>query len=388
MIILGIETSCDETAAAVIEGKNKKIKVLSSIVSSQINIHKKYGGVVPEVAAREHVLQILPVINEAFKKANIKREEVSIKIKAIAVTAGPGLITSLQVGVETAKVLSYVWKIPAIAINHIEGHIYANFIHKFPISPCFAKRGGAGNFQFPIIILTVSGGHTMLVLMTNHGEYKTIGETRDDAAGEALDKAANLLGLDYPGGPAIAAQTEKFIKQHSKISNFQTNFKFSPPWQDPDDNKMHKKVVGQISKIKLPRPMINSANFDFSFSGLKTALLYKLKKDKEWQKQIPEYAIEFQQAIIDVLISKTIKAAKKFEAKTTMLTGGVSANHELRKQITEAMKTKMPNSEFLIPDLKYTTDNAAMVATAGYFKARKKDFTPWQKLKADCNLEL
>jgi N6-L-threonylcarbamoyladenine synthase len=386
MKILGIETSCDETAAAVIDGQKNKINVLSNIVSSQIDIHKKYGGVVPEVAAREHVLNILPVINEALEKANIKRQAAPKKIKAIAVTTGPGLITSLQVGVETAKVLSYIWQLPICSINHIEGHIYANFIG----SRTKANRSepSKSNIKFPAVILTVSGGHTMLVLMTGHGKYQTISETRDDAAGEAFDKAAKLLGIGYPGGPAIAAEAEKFIKQHSKISNFQTNFKFSPPWRDPDDNKMHKKVAGQISKIKLPRPMINSANFDFSFSGLKTALLYKLKKDKEWQKQIPEYATEFQQAIIDVLISKTIKAAKKFEAKTVMLTGGVSANLELRKQITEAMKIKMPNSEFLIPDLKYTTDNAVMVATAGYFKAQKKDFTPWTKLKTDPNLEL
>lgn len=353
MKILGIETSCDETAAAVIQGQKNKITVLSNIISSQINLHKKYGGVVPEVAAREHVLQILPVINEALEKTQIKRQQASKKIKAIAVVTGPGLITSLQVGIETAKVLSYVWHLPVCAINHIEGHIYANFIDN-------------RNIKLPAIILTASGGHTILALMKEHNRYQTIGETRDDAAGEAFDKAAKLLGLGYPGGPAIATEADKFIKQHPKISNYKL----------------------RITKIKLPRPMIKANNLDFSFSGLKTALLYELKKEKNWQKRIPAYAYEFQQAIIDILIGKTSKAIQKHQAKTIMLAGGVSANHELRRQITEYFKTKLPRIKFLIPDLKYTTDNAAMIATAGYFKALRKEFIPWQKLKADCNLEL
>ncbi len=363
MLILGIETSCDETAAAVVEGKKAGTQnfvfVRSNIISSQIDIHKKYGGVVPEVAAREHVLQILPVVNEALKQADIKRKDAAKKINAIAVTVGPGLITSLLVGIETAKILSYVWEIPAVAVNHIEGHIYANFINK--------KQ----NIEFPAIVLTVSGGHTMLVLMKGHGKYKTIGETRDDAAGEAFDKAAKLLGLGYPGGPAISAYANKF-----QISNhkFQTNSK----------SQITKDKFGVI----LPRPMINSKNFDFSFSGLKTALLYKIKKDKNYKKKIPEYCYEFQQAVIDVLIYKTVRAVKEYKAKTVMLTGGVAANKELRGQMEKAVKTLIPNSRFLIPKLKYTTDNAAMIATAGYWHAIKKDFTIWQKLRVDCNLEL
>ena len=195
MIILGIETSCDETAAAVISCSGEKVKVLSNVVSSQIEIHKKYGGVVPEVAAREHVLNILPVVNEAVK--GIK------KIDAIAVTTGPGLVTSLLVGVETAKTLAYTWKMPAVAINHIEGHIYANFIDNKP--------------KFPALILTVSGGHTMLILITGHGKYKLLGETRDDAAGEAFDKAAQLLNIGYPGGPAIAASAAKLKDKSEKL---------------------------------------------------------------------------------------------------------------------------------------------------------------------------
>jgi len=207
MKILGIETSCDETATSIIEGGTKEIKVLSNVISSQIEIHKKYGGVVPEVAAREHVLNILPVVNEALEKAGIKRNEAPKKLDAIAVTIGPGLITSLIVGVETAKTLAYVWKLPVAPVNHVEGHIYANFI------------GNYQNIKLPAIILTVSGGHTMLVLMKAHGKFQTIGDTRDDAAGEAFDKAAKLMDIGYPGGPAVAAEAAKF-----SISNFQFSF--------------------------------------------------------------------------------------------------------------------------------------------------------------------
>ena len=346
MLILGIESSCDETAASVIRGQGEKVEVLSNVVSSQINIHKKYGGVIPEVAAREHVLNILPVINEALEGAGISRRNASKRLGAIAATVGPGLITSLQAGAETAKVLSYTWNIPVIGINHIEGHIYANYIGQ--------KQG----INFPALILTVSGGHTMLILMSGHGKYKTIGETLDDAAGEAFDKAAKMMNIGYPGGPAIAAEARKFI------------------------------AVNEECRVILPRPMIKKPGFNFSFSGLKTALLYKLKEDKGWKTRIPEYAAEFQQAVIDVLINKTIKAGKKHDIKTILLGGGVAANRELRSQLEAAVTNSLPCADFHMPDLKYTTDNAAMIAAAGYFRARKKDFTPWQKLRVDCNLEL
>ena len=332
MKILGIETSCDETAASLLEGKNNKIKILSNIVSSQIDIHKKYNGVVPEIAAREHVLNVLPVVKEAVNEQ---------KPDAIAIATGPGLITSLMVGVETAKTLAYAWDLPIVSINHVEGHIYSCFIDN------------SDKIKFPAIFLTVSGGHTMIVLMEGHGKFKTIGETVDDAAGEAFDKAAKLLGLGYPGGPLVSKEAEKFKGE---------------------------------SDLEFPRPMLNKPNFNFSFSGLKTSLLYKVQKDKNWEKRISEYCYKYQEAIVDVLVKKTMKAVKKYQVKTVCLSGGVSANKTLGAVLSEAVKKE--SLIFIKPEFKYTTDNAAMVACAGYFKAKRKDFIKWDKLKANCNLEL
>jgi len=348
MYILGIETSCDETAASIIKAdlKSGRLLVLSNVISSQIAIHQKYGGVVPEIAAREHVLNILPVIHEALATAKINHK----KITAIGVTKGPGLITSLITGAETARVLSYAWNKPLLDINHIEGHIYANFIN--PSSP----------INFPAIILTVSGGHTTLLSMNKNGKIKILGETRDDAAGEAFDKTAKMMGLDYPGGPAISKYAAKYGESAKKI-------------------KKQKAII-------LPRPMINSPELDFSFSGLKTALLYQLQKDKNWKKKIPEYCFEIQQAIIDVLISKTIKAAKKTKARTVMLSGGVSANNELRLQMEKSVLEKLPKTNFLVPAREYTTDNAAMIAAAAFYKFQKGQKITFNKLRADAGLQL
>jgi N6-L-threonylcarbamoyladenine synthase len=340
MKILAIETSCDETAASVAEGQGNNLKIISNVVASQIKIHKKYGGVVPEIAAREHVLNIIPVIDEALQKAKIKKQDAAKKLSAIVVTSGPGLITSLMIGLESAKTLAYAWKLPIVAVNHIEGHVYSNFID--------CKKT-----SFPAIILTVSGGHTQLVLMKNHLKFKTIGETRDDAAGEAFDKAAQLLGLGYPGGPMISKMAAKFT--------------------GPTD-------------IKLPRPMINEKNYEFSFSGLKTALLYMVQKDKHYKKRINEYAYAFQEAVVDVLVTKTLRAAKEYKAKSVMLAGGVAANTRLREKLAEEVKKMKLN--FAMPKMEYTTDNAAMIAAAGYFKFKAKKTTPWSKLKVDPNLEL
>ena len=386
MYILGIETSCDETAASIIEGKGSMVKVLSNVVSSQIEIHQKYGGVVPEVAAREHVLNILPVVNEALTTARTSADymrtyadssrSASVRVKsapvcgvdAVAVTVGPGLVTSLSVGVETAKVLSYVWNIPVIAVNHIEAHLYANFIEREKV-------------EFPALVLTVSGGHTILVSMSGHGKYKIIGETRDDAAGEAFDKAASLLGLEYPGGPAIAREAERW-KSEIRNPKSETN-----PHREAG-SRLREKFKIQNSKfgIKLPRPMLESKNSDFSFSGLKTALFYQLKKDLNWQKRIPEYAYEFQRAVVETLVGKTIRAAKKLPIKTVMLSGGVAANTVLREELKE--ETEKLGLKFLLPELIYTTDNAAMIAAAGYFKAQRKEYTAWQKLAVRANWEL
>jgi N6-L-threonylcarbamoyladenine synthase len=344
MLILAIETSCDETAAAVIEGKGDRLTLRSNIVSSQIKIHQKYGGVVPEVAAREHVLNILPVIEEALTQAGVKRSEAHKKLAALVVTTGPGLITSLLVGIETAKTLAYVWNLPIVSVNHIEGHIYSNFINNKP--------------TLPALILTVSGGHTQLVLMKNHLHYKTIGETRDDAAGEAFDKAAKLLGLGYPGGPLVS----KKAREYNPLSKN----KFPP--------------------IILPRPMIKDTSFDFSFSGLKTALLYAIRDDIHYKKRISEYCYEFEQAVVDVLVTKTLRAAKKFNVTSVMLAGGVAANSTLRKKLASEVENLGLN--FSMPAFEYTTDNAAMIAAAGYFKFKAGHTTPWQKLKVDPNLEL
>lgn len=355
MYILGIETSCDESAAAIVKSDKKtgRIKVLSNIIASQIEIHKKYGGVVPEVAAREHVLNILPVINEALAKAKINFKQLS----AIGVTKGPGLITSLITGIETARSLAFAWQKPIIEVNHIAGHIYSNFIDlKSPL-------------KFPAIILTVSGGHTTLLVMQKSGKIKIIGETRDDAAGEAYDKAAKMLNLEYPGGPIISKYANEYQKtlKSAKNKNLETN---------------------NLLTINLPRPMLNSPDFDFSFSGLKTALLYQIQKDKDWKKRVPEYCYEIQQAIIDVLIHKTIKGAKKYAVKTVMLAGGVSANNELRSQLAVAVKNKLENTDFLVPEREYTTDNAAMIAAAAVQRFYQKKTIPYSRLRVDASLQL
>lgn len=342
MYILGVETSCDETAAAVVKADQKtgRLAVLSNVISSQIEIHKKYGGVVPEVAAREHVLNILPVITEALQTAKIKPAQLDL----LAVTKGPGLITSLITGLETVRALSFAWQKSVLEINHIEGHIYANFINPATL------------IKFPALILTVSGGHTTLVLMDKKEKIKILGETRDDAAGEAYDKGAKMMDLGYPGGPIIS--------------------RLAAAYQGP------------TGRLKFPRPMLSSPNFDFSFSGLKTSLFYQLKKDKNWKKRRSEYCFEFQQAIIEVLIGKTIRSAKKFQAKTVMLSGGVSANRELRAQMAEAVKKELPGVNFLIPAQEYTTDNAAMVAAAAAFQIRRRKPLDFSKLRVDSGLQL
>ena len=338
MIILGIETSCDETAVSLIHGKNNKVVILSHALSSQIKTHRRYGGVVPEVAARQHLLSILPTTTLALNQAKIHPK----KINVIVVTAGPGLITSLRVGVQTAKILAYAWQKKIIGLNHMEGHIYANW-YKNP------------NIQFPALCLVVSGGHTELILMKRHNSYQLIGQTRDDAAGEAFDKVAKLLKIGYPGGPKIQALAKK----------------------------------GNPQKFNLPRPMINQQNYDFSFSGLKTSVLYLIKKEF-YHKKLPQADLcaSFQQAVVDILVKKTIMAAKTLKVKNVLLAGGVAANLALRQQLGQQLKKDLPESGYYIPPPYLCTDNASMIALAGYFRAKKNDFIPWQTLEANPNWEL
>jgi len=344
MKILGIDTSCDDTCVAVLEISNSKLEILSDIVSSQVKIHKKYGGVYPSLAKREHIKNLPAVFRRATK--NIKFSEIDL----IGVTVGPGLEPCLWQGVNFAKDLAKKIKKPIVPVNHIEGHILANF---FQIPDTRYKI-------FPAICSVVSGGHTQLILMGDIGKYDLIGETRDDAAGECFDKAARILGLGYPGGPVISKLAAKYKIQDTKY------------------------------KIKLPRPMIHHKNYDFSFSGLKTAVLYDFKKRPEKEKKskryIQEMCFEVQQAIIDVLIFKTLKAAKNFKAKSIILGGGVAANEELRKQFGERIEKEIPNSKFYIPDVKFCTDNAAMIAIAAYFNQKKK--RNWKGLQVDANLRI
>jgi len=353
MLILGIETSCDDTCISVVKVKSQKSKVksfeiLSNVVSSQVKLHAKYGGVWPFLAKREHQKN-LPIV---FQKA-IKGIGVS-KIDLIGVTIGPGLEPCLWQGINFAKELAEKLKKPLIPVNHLEAHILVNFLSsKFP-------AGEKMRNLFPAICLVVSGGHTVLFLMEKIGKYKLIGETRDDAAGECFDKVARILGLGYPGGPAIA--TFAYRK---------------------------KNAMAQILR-QLPRPMIYQRNYDFSFAGLKTAVLYDFKKRPLKIRESREYLIEMcqeiQQAIIDVLNHKILKATKEFRAKSIILGGGVAANKELRKQFKSNVKSQRLNVKFLVPPKIFCLDNAAMVAITTFFHKKEKFDLP--EIKANANLKI
>ncbi len=371
MIILGIETSCDETAVGVLEIKKTKagffINPLSNVIASQIKIHRKYGGVVPMLASREHTKNIPIVTKKALQQAFNSEKSIDSKIDLIAATKGPGLILSLLIGVNFAKTLAWKWNKPIIGINHLEGHLLS-----------FLLPQKAENYQLPItnsqkifpsICLLVSGGNTQLIHVKGIGKYKIIGETRDDAAGECFDKGARILGLSYPGGPAIAIEAAKHKKQNTAYTIHNTQYRFH-----------------------LPRPMIDSKNYDFSFSGLKTALLY-LTQDigpKKVKKYCSAIAYEFQEAITDVLVEKTIKAAKELKTKSIILAGGVSANKRLKEKFQERLKKERLNIKLLVPKLEYATDNAIMIALAGFFQYIKhgKKSLSWKKIEADSNLKL
>ena len=351
MKILAIDTSCDDTAISVMEIPNPKsqipkFRILSNVVSSQVKLHAKYGGVYPSLAKREHQRNLPLVLKRALRgPASQARPDL------IAVTVGPGLEPCLWQGINFAKELAEKLKKPLILVNHIEAHIAANFIGKSQISNLKSQI-------FPAVCLVVSGGHTQLILMKGVGKYKLLGETRDDAAGECFDKTARLLGLGYPGGPVIAREAAKFQIPNSKF------------------------------QIKLPRPMMYTKDYDFSFSGLKTAVLYKVRELKTTNYKLKaEFCYEIQQAIIDVLIHKTLKAARDFGAKSIILGGGVAANEELRRKFNYQLKTKNYQLNFLVPPKNLCTDNAAMVAVAAYFN-RKKASRNWKNIKADGNLKI
>lgn len=334
MVILGIETSCDETAASVVENGTK---ILSNIVATSAEIHSKAGGIIPEQAARQQLRWIIPVISEALKRGcnwNPKKNTPP-PIDAIAVTIGPGLIGSLLVGIETAKTLSVVWQKPIVPVNHLVSHIYANWLDK----------NKKNNYpHFPALALVVSGGHTDLILMKEHGKLSWIGGTRDDAAGEAFDKCARLLGLPYPGGPSISEEAEKFLKGY-KSKNIRLNL--------------------------FPRPLINEKNFDFSFSGLKTAVWREVEGKRLNKKMVQRLAAEIQEAIVDSLVVKSIRAIKKYRPKSFLLAGGVAANKRLRKKLILQTKNEILQ-DFHVCTRNLCTDNAAFVASFAFFNYQPK----------------
>ncbi|MFA6397259.1 MAG: tRNA (adenosine(37)-N6)-threonylcarbamoyltransferase complex transferase subunit TsaD [Candidatus Paceibacterota bacterium] len=397
MKILSIETSCDETAISIIEasgtikhprrrqgfGGQAKFKILGNEVASQIKIHEKYGGVFPMMAKREHSKNIIPILERVLKEARLlvlRKQHSNIlqndkinkilerepellekflnlipkikipKIDAIAVTYGPGLEPALWVGLNFAKALSFVWKKKLIPVNHMEGHMVSTLIDDKKIN----------KVQFPAMALLISGGHTEIVLMKDWLKYKVIGKTRDDAVGEAFDKVARMLGLPYPGGPQI-----------SKLA----------------------KNGKQNDLIKLPRPMINSKDFDFSFSGLKTAVFYLIRNLEKQHSNIlqndqmkKDIAKEFEDSVVEVLIKKTMGAVEKYKAKTLIIGGGVSANQKIRETFTEVCKnTKKLKVYFPAKDL--STDNSIMIAIAGFFRSKSKNVSS-KTLRAQGNLEL
>ncbi len=321
-LVLGIETSCDETAAAVLRGGSE---VLSDVVASQVDFHARFGGVVPEIASRKHTEAIVGVVEQALEEAGVEAKDLD----AIAVTYGPGLVGALVVGVAFAKALSFATGVPLVGVNHLEGHIFANLLAEPDLQP-------------PLMALVVSGGHTALVHVPEWGEYRTLGSTIDDAAGEAFDKVAKVLGLGYPGGPVLSRLAEE---------------------GDPD-------------AIRFPRAMMRSGDYDFSLSGLKTAVIDHIRHEREAGHDIdlPDLTASFQQAVIDVQIAKSVQAALETGVKSFCLAGGVAANTALREGLREALTAE--DIRLVVPSLELCTDNATMIASAGTFRFRRGERLP------------
>lgn len=321
-MILGIETSCDETAVAVLEGTGdpspSAIKLRSNIIASQIALHRQFGGVVPEVASRCHVETIIPVMDQALSEAGVSLSDITV----VAATHGPGLVGAVLVGLSAAKALALAQDIPFVGVNHIEAHMYANFIEHPDLAP-------------PFVCLVVSGGHSDLVYLKDYGDYEVMGRTRDDAAGEAFDKVARTLGLSYPGGPAIDLASGE----------------------------------GDSQAVRFPRAFLEEGSYDFSFSGLKTAVVNYVAnaRRKEREVFVPDIAASFQEAVVDVLVTKTLRAACEIGVNTVALAGGVAANSRLRQELSRRAIEKGMDVRYPSPIL--CTDNAAMVACVGYFQA-------------------
>ena len=331
MLVLGVESSCDETSVSIVENGKR---VLSNVINSQINIHEKFGGVVPEIASRHHVYQITMVFEEAFKVANVKPEDIDL----VAVTEGPGLIGSLLIGVNAAKTFAMMYHKPLIGVNHLAGHIYANSIEH--------------EMKLPCVALLVSGGNTELIYMKDHFEFEIVGETLDDAVGEAYDKVARVVGLPYPGGPHV-------------------------------DRLAHE----GCDTYHLPRVYLEEGSYNFSFSGLKSAVINLAHNQRQRNEEIRvnDLCASFQDSVTEVLVRKTLKLAEKRNCKVIIVAGGVSANKGLKERfMAEAPK----DIEVCIPSIKYCTDNAAMIACAGYFQYMKNPKLSDLRLNAKANLEL
>jgi len=405
MKILAIETSCDETAIAIVEvkktSKSDVFKILANNLNSQVEIHAKYGGVFPMMAKREHQKNLPILFKKTLKQAKIKIEQIDL----IAVTYGPGLEPALWTGIVFAKELSKKYNIPIIPVNHMEGHIFS----------IFPKKGKTFTIDsnkkiFPMLSLLVSGGHTELVLVKNWlsslaggHTYKKIGQTRDDAVGEAFDKVARMLGLPYPGGPEVSkmAAVERLERENSVLGGLgSATTRARGIFQQKNICASQNTISSENQEIILPRPMIYSKDYDFSFSGLKTAVLYLIRDLKKEHSDILEnvgmlqkIAREFEDAVVETLVYKTIKAIKKYKIKTLIVGGGVSANTYLQKIMIKEIK-KLRKSDFLnikvhFPSKSLTGDNAIMIAIAGYYQAKNKKFVKnINSIKAKGNLSL
>jgi N6-L-threonylcarbamoyladenine synthase len=354
MRILAIESSCDESAAAYLEVKGGRILRFEPMVVTQA-IHEMYGGVVPEVAAREHSAMLPILLSGLAMKVTGEADGKALGkiVDVVAATRGPGLVTSLKVGYDTAKTLAVAWNRKLVGVNHIDGHVCSSWLPGAPLESMIKNSKDV----FPALVLVVSGGHTELLLMKNFGRYGLLGATRDDAAGEAFDKTAKLMDIGYPGGPAIARLA----------------------------------ADGNPQAFEFPRPMMNDRHHDFSFSGLKTAVRYFLQKEKDRLSDprfVRDVAASVEQAITDVLVAKTVRAVRETGVKTVVLAGGVAANKKLRQTLAERIAAECPGVKFVEPPLAYCTDNAAMIAMAAYFRARARKFDSAVSSEADPRWEL